>query len=55
MAALQNIAMCDYQESVATGQTESRDATSWNFLGAMWAPEIKILVAHKEIKAPTMK
>ena len=32
-----------------------RDATSWIFLGAMWAPEVKILWAHKKIYEPTRK
>ena len=32
-----------------------RDATLWNFLGAMWAPELKILGAQKKIYEPTMK
>ena len=32
-----------------------RDETLWIFLGAMWAPEVKILGAHKKIYEPTMK
>ena len=32
----------------------NRDATSWIFLGAMWAPEVKIWGAHKKIYEPTM-
>ena len=38
-----------------TKESNSRDATSWNFLGAMWAPELKILGAHKKIYEQTMK
>ena len=31
-----------------------RDKTSWNFLGATWAPSIKILGDNNKINEPTM-
>ena len=40
--------------TICIGHDRRRDATLSNFLGAMWAPKIKILGAHKKIYEPTM-